>query len=96
VEPFAFAGLWEFARLDGDEILSGTEPNPLLDGIHDRMPVMLLPDDYDRWLNPAMSVDDLRAMLKPYDADLMKAYEVSRAVDGVKNDTPECVEPYAE
>jgi putative SOS response-associated peptidase YedK len=52
MEPFAFAALWEFARLDGEEILSATiivgEPNPLLDGIHDRMPVMLLPDDYDR------------------------------------------------
>jgi putative SOS response-associated peptidase YedK len=85
------------ARLDGEEILSVTiivgEPDPLLDGIHDRMPVMLMPDDYDRWLDPAMSVDALRAMLKPYDADLMKAYEVSRAVKSVKNDTPECVEP---
>ena len=56
---------------------------------------MLLPDDYDRWLDPAASVDDLRAMLKPYDADLMKAYAVSRAVNRVKNDTLECVEPLA-
>jgi putative SOS response-associated peptidase YedK len=40
-----------------------------------------------------MGVDDLRAMLKPYDADLKKAYEVSRVVNSVKNDTPECVEP---
>jgi hypothetical protein len=47
----------------------------------------------DRWLDPATSVDDLRAMLKPYDPDLMKAYEVSRVVNSVKNDTPECVEP---
>ena len=87
----------ESLSLSGEKILSATiivgEPNPLLDGIHDRMPVMLLPDDYDRWLDPAMSVDELRAMLKPYDANLMNAYEVSRAVNSVKNDTPECVEP---
>lgn len=97
IEPFAFAGLWEFARLDGEDVLSATiivaEPNPLMQGIHDRMPAMLVSDDYDRWLNPAMRLDDLRAMLKPYDPALMKAYEVSRAVNSVKNDTPECVEP---
>jgi putative SOS response-associated peptidase YedK len=54
---------------------------------------MLMPEDYDRWLDPAMSIEDLRAMLKPYDPDLMKAYEVSRVVNSVKNDTPECIEP---
>ena len=96
-EPFAFAGLWEFARIAGEEILSTTiivgEPNPLVGAVHDRMPVMLVPEDHDRWLDPAMSVDDLRAMLKPYDPDLMKAYEVSRVVNRVKNDTPDCVQP---
>jgi putative SOS response-associated peptidase YedK len=99
MQPFAFAGLWEFARIDGEEIVSATiivgEPNPLVAGVHDRMPVMLMPDDYDRWLDPAMTIDDLRALLKPYDPNLMKAYEVSRAVNSVKNDTPECVEPLA-
>jgi len=96
-EPFAFAGLWEFSRLGGESVLSSTiivgEPNPLVGGVHDRMPVMLMPEDYDRWLDPRMGVDELRAMLKPYDPDLMKAYEVSRAVNSVKNDTPECVAP---
>ena len=53
------------------------------------------PDDYDRWLDPAMTVDELRAMLKPFDPALMKAYAVSRVVNSVKNDTPECVEPLA-
>jgi putative SOS response-associated peptidase YedK len=57
------------------------------------MPVMLMPDDYDRWLDPAMTASELRALLKPYDPKLMKAYEVSRAVNSVKNDTLECIEP---
>src|ERR1700693_5821728 len=43
--PFAFAGIWEFARIGGEEILSAAiivgEPNPLVSAIHDRMPVML-------------------------------------------------------
>ena len=97
MEPFAFAGLWEFTRLDDEEILSATiivgEPNPLVAGVHDRMPVMLLPEDYDQWLDPAMTIDELRKLLRPYEPKLMKAYEVSRAVNSVKNDTPECVEP---
>jgi putative SOS response-associated peptidase YedK len=73
----------------------GTNPGhtKLFDGIRDRMPVMLMPEDYDRWLDSALSIDDARSLLRPYDENLMKAYEVSRAVNSVKNDTPECVEP---
>jgi putative SOS response-associated peptidase YedK len=97
MEPFAFAGLWEFARIAGEEIVSTTiivgPPNPLVAGVHDRMPVMLMPEDYDRWLDPGMTVDQLRGLLKPYDPDLMKAYAVSRVVNSVKNDTEECIQP---
>ncbi len=97
MEPFAFAGIWEFARLRDEEILSTAiivgEPNPLVSPVHDRMPVMLMPDDYDRWLDPVMTVEELRVLLKPYDPTLMKTFQVSRAVNSVKNDTPECVEP---
>jgi putative SOS response-associated peptidase YedK len=71
LEPFAFAGIWEFARLAGEEILSAAmivgEPNLLVGGIHDRMPVMLMSEDYDRWLGSTTSVSDLKALLKPYD-----------------------------
>ncbi|HWT31166.1 MAG TPA: SOS response-associated peptidase, partial [Propylenella sp.] len=91
LQPFAFAGLWEFARLGGKDILSAAiivgEPNPLAAAVHDRMPVILDPDDYDRWLDPAASVDELRALLRPFAAERMQAYEVSRAVNSVKNDT---------
>jgi putative SOS response-associated peptidase YedK len=44
MQPFAFAGLWEFARINGEEIVSAAiivgEPNPLVAAVHDRMPVM--------------------------------------------------------
>ena len=69
------------------------EANPLVGGVHDRMPVMLMSEDYDRWLGPTTSIDDLKAMLKPYDPALMEAYAVNRAVNSVKNDTEECIEP---
>jgi len=97
LEPFAFAGIWEFARLGGEEILSTAiivgQANPLVGGIHDRMPVMLMSEDYDRWLATANSADELKSLLRPYDADLMEAYAVSRVVNSVKNDTEECIEP---
>ena len=54
---------------------------------------MLMPEGYDRWLDPTMTAEQLRGMLKPYNAELMKSYEVSRVVNRVKNDTPTCIEP---
>jgi putative SOS response-associated peptidase YedK len=69
------------------------EPNPVVGGIHDRMPVMLMSDDYDRWLGPGTSADELKSLLWPCDANLMEAYAVSRAVNSVKNDTEACIEP---
>jgi putative SOS response-associated peptidase YedK len=97
LEPFAFAGIWEFVRLGGEDILSAAmivgEPNPLVRGIHDRMPVMLMSEDYDRWLVSGSSAEELKSLLRPYDADLMEAYAVSRVVNSVKNDTEECIEP---
>jgi putative SOS response-associated peptidase YedK len=100
LEPFAFAGVWEFTRLGGEDTLSAAiivgEANPLVGRVHDRMPVMLMSEDYDSWLDPATDIHDLKAMLKPYNPTLMQAYAVSRAVNSVKNDTEECIEPVAD
>jgi putative SOS response-associated peptidase YedK len=100
LEPFAFAGLWEFCRLDGKDVLSAAiivgKPNPLAAETHDRMPVILDPADYDRWLDPGTAIDELRALLEPYPAERMEAYAVSRTVNSVKNDTEECIEPIGE
>ena len=96
LEPFAFAGVWEYAKLAGESIVSAAiivgEPNPLVGGIHDRMPVILMPDDYDAWLGNETPPEELKSMLKPYDAELMRAYQVSRAVNSVKADGPELLE----
>jgi putative SOS response-associated peptidase YedK len=100
LEPFAFAGVWEFARIKGEDILSACmivgEPNPLVGGYHDRMPVMLLTEDYDRWLDSDIALDELRSLLKPYDSELMEACAVSRAANNVRNDNPECIAPIGE
>jgi putative SOS response-associated peptidase YedK len=100
LEPFSFASLWEYAKIADKPILSAAiivgEPNRLAAGVHDRMPVILDPEDYDRWLDPDASVEDLRTLLKPYPAEKMRAEAVSRSVNSVKNDNEECIEPIGE
>jgi putative SOS response-associated peptidase YedK len=60
------------------------------------MPVILEPEDYDRWLDAATPLEELRAMLKPLPADRMRAEAVNRAVNSVKNDNEECITPIGE
>jgi putative SOS response-associated peptidase YedK len=96
-EPFAFAGLWEFARIGGEDILSAAiivgRPNPLAKAVHDRMPVILDPADYDKWLDPDAATEELRALFKPFPDALMRMFPVNRAVNNVRNDTEACIEP---
>jgi putative SOS response-associated peptidase YedK len=62
--------------------------------IHNRMPVILHPRDYARWLDPSpQTPDQLKPLLKPFPADLMNAYPVSTLVNTPANDTPELVVP---
>jgi putative SOS response-associated peptidase YedK len=98
-KPFAFAGLWESWRAPDDATIYScniitTEPNSLVAKIHNRMPVILEREAYDVWLDPAeQSPDQLDAWLKPYPAEQMTAYAVSRFVNNPSNDAPECVIP---
>jgi putative SOS response-associated peptidase YedK len=94
--PFAFAGLWERWKRDEQEIESctiiTTEANELMAPIHNRMPVIVAPDDYQLWLDTASALDRLPELLKPYPAAGMEAYAVSTTVNNPRNDVPECVE----
>jgi putative SOS response-associated peptidase YedK len=81
--------------LDTFTILT-TEPNELMRPIHNRMPVILKPGDYAKWLEPGGPAKDVVDLLKPYDADVMEAYPVSTLVNSPRNDLPECVEPASE
>jgi putative SOS response-associated peptidase YedK len=98
-EPlFAFAGLWDnWHDPDGAEIRSfsilTTEPNDLMRGIHNRMPVILDRDDEQVWLDPDMSEPErLLPLLRPYPAREMDAFAVSRMVNSPMNDTPAVLE----
>ena len=96
--PFAFAGLWEhWEGSEGMAIQSctilTTTSNEVVGRIHDRMPVILNPTDYDRWLDPSIQEPAvLQTLLRPYPADEMMAYPVSTRVNNPANDSPECVE----
>jgi len=96
--PFAFAGLWEPTRLGGEfsktATIITTNSNSLIEPIHDRMPVILMEEDYQRWLDSAeKEPEDLLSLLKPFPPDQMEAIEVSKLVNSPKNEGPECIQP---
>lgn len=98
---FAFAGLWEhWESSEGDTIDSctilTTEPNALLRSIHDRMPVILQPQDYQLWLDPTVQKPELLLpLLRPYCSEQMTGYPVSSKVNNPRHDRPDCIEPIA-
>ncbi|OGH55936.1 MAG: hypothetical protein A3G34_01935 [Candidatus Lindowbacteria bacterium RIFCSPLOWO2_12_FULL_62_27] len=100
-ETFAFAGLWEtWKKPSGEELLSftiiTTHANDLIKPVHERMPVILLRENEEAWLDPNLKdTAKLQDYLTPYPPDRMEAYKVSTMVNSAKNDRPECIAPVA-
>lgn len=98
-ELFAFAGLWDRWRSPQGEVIESctiltTSSNSLVAEIHDRMPVILKPDNYDLWLDPGFrDTASLSGILKPFDPTRMRRYPVSTRVNQVQNDDAECAKP---
>ena len=96
-EPFAFAGLWSTVHdRTGNKhatfTIITTEANALIAQIHNRMPVILQEADEEDWLNPQLPLEAAQAMLVPFPAELMTAYEVSSKVNSPAHNTPEVIE----
>ena len=93
----AFAGLWEPAgrgEAPAAAVILTTEPNDLLRPIHDRMPVIVDPADYDRWLAPEdIPAGPLDGLLKPYPAEALAARAVGPAVNNAQNEGAACLDP---
>ena len=96
---FPFAGLWECwkdkatgGRLYTFTIVT-TDPNEVVAHLHNRMPVILSPEDYDRWLAPVDLAQLPVDLLRPFPADMMTTWKVSKAVGNVKNDDPSLIAP---
>jgi putative SOS response-associated peptidase YedK len=106
-EPMAFAGLWEIWRPADDvdrtldplrscTIITG-QPNEKVSEIHDRMPVMLPPSAWAEWLDPKNDdIETLGKLLVPAPASLIALHPVSRAVNNVKENGPDLIDPAAE
>lgn len=94
--PFGIAGLWENWKdpASGEWIRTfavvTTDANELVADIHNRMPAILAPDDYDRWLSEE---PDPRDLLRPFPADLMRMWPISTRVNKPENDDAAIIEP---
>ncbi len=94
----ALAGLWTGRRdpASGEWrrtfTIVTTRPNPFMAPIHDRMPVIVPPDAWARWLDPRPAdPGELRALLEPRDDIVLAAYPVPPLVNNVRNDGPELI-----
>ena len=94
-KPFAMAGIWEEWGKEADKretcAIITIGANELMAPIHDRMPVIVSPETYARWLDPAN--ESASELLVPYPAEEMLAYAVSTRVNTAKNDDPALIEP---
>ncbi len=98
--PFAFAGLWDRWRdpdnrestLESFTIIT-TDPNELTAPVHSRMPVILFPGDYSKWLTAAQNTRAPVELLKPFPAELMQSAKANQQVGNVRNNHPGMLDP---
>jgi len=101
-QPFAMAGLWESwqpsegAAVESCTIIT-TGPNEIMRPIHDRMAVIVAPENYATWLDPATKdTGKLSGLLRPFDAQKMEAIPVSNYVNSAAHEGPQCINPSAQ
>jgi putative SOS response-associated peptidase YedK len=88
---FGFAGLWERWEGESGQVINScaiqtTEANEVLWPVHDRMPVILHPEDYELWLDgDARKLDLVKETLRPYPAGEMLGYPVGTSVNNPRS-----------
>lgn len=93
----AFAGLFETWTGEGGEVIESatvitTDANPDLEDVHHRMPVVLDPADYARWIDPGTEKDTLLALLRPAVPGTLDRRPVTRYVNDPRHEGPRCLE----
>ena len=94
--PFAIAGIWEgWKHPETGEVMRTfavitTEANELVAEIHNRMPVIIAPENYDRWLSPIEP--DPRDLLAPYPSEPIVIWPISMRVNAPRNDSEDILE----
>jgi putative SOS response-associated peptidase YedK len=98
-KPLMFAGLFSVWTDPTKEIerpsftIITTTPNTLMEKIHNRMPVILDEKDFGQWLDrDYKDTEKLSKLLKPFPAENMRAYKVSRDVGKASNNNPELMD----
>jgi putative SOS response-associated peptidase YedK len=94
--PFGFAGLWDRWEGEGGQVINSctiltTEANGVLRPVHDRMPVILHPEDYELWLEGGERAL-LRELLRPYPEEEMTGHPVSSSINSPQNQGTELIE----
>lgn len=97
-EIFTVAGLWETWKSPaGENIFSFTiitvEANEFMKKIHDRMPAILTKESEKLWIENNIPSQQLQELLAPYPDQNLQAYQVNKAVNNVRNNFPELLEP---
>lgn len=92
-EPFAFAGIWQEDAEDPQAVIITTDPNKIVEPIHNRMPAILKPEFEQDWLNPDLQDEQILELIRPYPDKEMKAYTVSTLVNLPRNDNAAIVIP---
>ena len=95
---FGFAGLWErWGKSDGDTLdtftIVTTDANDTIRPLHERMPVILEPDNYGLWLAKATDLDRVRQLFVPCPDTLLRMHPVSKAVGNARHEGPSLIEP---
>lgn len=90
---FTFGGIWEHWEKDGNTIEScsiiTTEANQQMQEIHDRMPLIIAPADYNTWLDANTNASEL---LTSYPTADLNIYRVSTYVNNPANNSIKCIE----
>jgi putative SOS response-associated peptidase YedK len=100
--PMIFAGLWENWKSPGKEVVETctiltTAANSLIAPFHDRMPVILHPQEFNLWLDREVNYpEDLKPLYRPYPPELMETYPVSPLVNSPKFDSHDLIHPFQE
>jgi putative SOS response-associated peptidase YedK len=94
--PFAFAGLWEHWKpSEGEPVESctivTTAANEFAAKYHDRMPVIINPTDYGRWLDPAADTTSLLPLLDTRPVDGIEVAAANPAVNNPRHEAPDCI-----
>lgn len=99
IDLYAFAGIWStWESGDGQEIkvysIMTTEPNKEMKAVHNRMPVILHPEDEEAWIEPSNDgPESLSKLLFPFEDNGLEIYEVSRAVNSPRNNDASLLKP---